>query len=157
IVELQNRIQELQREQAVAQNALAQQSRALSAAPEPQPGSVATSGAPQEHTEDLVREERKKREYLSLFASNGALKYREGAEARAQEPAPPAPAPSDTARLAELFRSFEPATSASAPKSPVPENKKDEEQQRPAAASPGVPASATGKTYVLFEGTVLET
>src|SRR5215470_16477932 len=41
IVELQNRIQELQREQSIAQNALAQQSRILSGNVDPQPSSAA--------------------------------------------------------------------------------------------------------------------
>src|SRR5579885_3780455 len=79
IVELQNRIQELQREQAVAQNALTQQSRILAAGPQDsQTGASAaanTSPAP-ERAEDSIEAERKKRSYLSLFASNVALSYR---------------------------------------------------------------------------------
>src|SRR5882724_9693049 len=78
ITELQNRIQELQREQLVAQSALAQQNRLLGAAP---PDSVAAqpsypSSTTTEHTEDPIQAERKRRDYLSLFASNVAVTYR---------------------------------------------------------------------------------
>src|SRR5579885_3089638 len=120
IVELQNRIQELQREQAVAQNALTQQSHILAAgAQDPQtassPGTSANS-AP-ERAEDSIQAERKKRAYLSLFAPNVALSYRKS-----------------------------PQTTPA-----------HEDEPSPAAARTSAPAPATGKTYVLLEGTVLET
>jgi hypothetical protein len=74
IVDLQNRIQELQREQVVAQNALAQQTRTLGGAtPESQSVPASPNGNPPERPEDSIRAERKKREYLSLFSSNVAL------------------------------------------------------------------------------------
>src|SRR5262249_50663365 len=97
IVELQNRIQQLQREQIVAENALAQQSRALTAGPDPQLAAQAPApvAAPQERAEDSIREERKKRDYLSLFASNVALTYRKNAEGLAhalETPSAPSPA-----------------------------------------------------------------
>jgi hypothetical protein len=79
IVEMQNRIQELQREQSVAQNALAQQNHVLaSGGVDPQTGaaSAATNGGQPERTEDSIEAERKKRNYLSLFFSNVALTYR---------------------------------------------------------------------------------
>src|SRR4030088_1722355 len=79
IVDLQTRIQELQREQIVAQNALAQQSRLLGAGSQQVPSAVApgSTGNPSpERVEDPIRTERKKRDYLSLFASNVALSYR---------------------------------------------------------------------------------
>src|SRR5262249_26493901 len=69
IVELQTRIQQLQREQAVAQSALTQQARYLAATPEPHTAASA-NGSGGEHAEDAIQAERKKREYLSLFASN---------------------------------------------------------------------------------------
>src|SRR2546422_5497374 len=79
IADLQNRIQELQREQLVAQNALAQQNRFLgAAAPNQQQGqsSFAPSNQAGDRTEDPIKAERRKRDYLSLFASNIALSYR---------------------------------------------------------------------------------
>jgi type IV secretory pathway VirB10-like protein len=161
IVELQNRIQELQREQAVAQNALAQQSRALTGNVDPQPSSAAGEG-PQQHAEDSIREERKKRDYLSLFASNLALSYRKNPEAtRAPEPASSVPASPEAAQLTELSRLFQPPAVAQAP-APVPkesaaESDRKEEHRNPVAPPAGAPAVATGKIYVLFEGTVLET
>ena len=82
ITELQNRIQELQRQQLVAQSALAQQTRLLGDMPQDsQPGqqSSASGSQPPERAEDAIQSERKKREYLSLFASNVALSYRKSA------------------------------------------------------------------------------
>ena len=152
IVELQNRIQELQREQAVAQNALAQQSRALTGSVDPQPSSTAGEG-PQQQAEDSIREERKKRDYLSLFASNLALSYRKNPEAtRALEPA--SSASPEAAQLAELSRLFQPAP---VPKESTAESDRKEEHRNPVAPPAGAPAVATGKIYVLLEGTVLET
>jgi len=174
IVELQNRIQELQREQAVAQNALTQQSRILAAgAQDPQTATSAGTSANSapERGEDSIQAERKKRAYLSLFASNVALTYRklpqsgQGQEAEANTPATPAtPAPSDSAavQLAELLKPLAPQPQApSAPSKPAKDSaaqsERKEETKSPAVARTGAPAAATGKTYVLFEGTVLET
>src|ERR1700731_1603925 len=79
ITELQSRIQELQREQLVAQSALAQQARVLDAgAHDPQqisqPSGAGNSNDPK--PEDALQAERNKRAYLSLFASNVALTFR---------------------------------------------------------------------------------
>src|SRR5580704_5645889 len=161
IVELQNRIQQLQREQSVAQNALAQQSRALTGNLDPQASSAA-GGGPQEHAEDAIREERKKRGYLSLFVSNVALSYRRGPDAaRLPEPASSAPPSPEAAQLAELLRPVQPPAlaqaSVPAPKESAAESERKEENRNPVAPPAGAPAAATGKTYVLFEGTVLET
>src|SRR5467141_2888398 len=77
IVEMQNRIQDLQRQQLLAQSALAQQTRSLSGAPAQDPQPSRDSGAPSEQRpEDQIQAERKKRAYVSLFASNVALSYR---------------------------------------------------------------------------------
>src|SRR5216684_4337241 len=79
IAELQNRIQELQRQQLVAQSALAQQTRELGAPPQDPQQSQQQSGAsapPEQRVEDPIQTERKKRAYMSLFASNVALSYR---------------------------------------------------------------------------------
>jgi type IV secretory pathway VirB10-like protein len=166
IAELQNRIQEQQREQLVAQNALAQQSRMLGA-PVPSGGSEAGGAAP-ERAEDLIRAERKKRNYLSLFASNVALTYRKNAPAVAasENATPPAvPSAPDTLQLAQLLKDIQPgsplpATPApvrSAPASPAEPEPNKKEVQAPAAASTGAANATAGKTYVLFEGTILET
>jgi type IV secretion system protein TrbI len=160
IVELQNRIQQLQREQSVAQNALMQQSRALTGKGDSQAG--AAGGATQERAEDSIREERKRRGYLSLFASNVALSYRKGPDAtRRPDTSSSAPISSEAAQLAELLRPLQPAgltqASATTPKESAAESGRKEDQQNPVASPAGAPAAATGKTYVLFEGTVLET
>jgi type IV secretion system protein VirB10 len=161
IIELQNRIAELQREQTVAQNALAQEGRAFTGSVDPRPDSGG-GAVPLEHAEDSIREERKKRDYLSLFASNVALTYRKSPEsAHAPEPISSAPASPEAAQLAELLRPLPPpaipqATAPATNESAAESNRK-EEQRNPVAAPAGAPAAATGKTYVLFEGTVLET
>lgn len=164
IVELQNRIQQLQREQIVAQNALTQQSRALGGSPDPPLTSMpgGTAPVPQEHAEDSIREERKKRDYLSLFASNVALTYRKNPESLTHSPEPPAVPPDPAAaQLAELLKPLQPPASVqSVPpthKESAADSDRKEEQRIPVATPPaGAPAAATGKTYVLFEGTILE-
>ena len=170
IAELQNRIQQLQREQLVAQNALAQRNGI------PGNGEAGAGGsAPVERTEDVIQAERKKRNYLSLFASNVALSFRKQPPVPASpslynpvpsgmfEPASPSQKPPD---FAQLFKEMQPALPppATATSAPVPSatassaepepNKKD--AKTPAAASMGA-ATAAGKTHVLFEGTILET
>src|SRR6202795_213995 len=80
ITDLQNRIQELQREQLAAQSALVQQNRLLGAAPDPQQTQANNaSGNPSSSTEDPIQTERKRRQYVSLFSSNIALSYRKTA------------------------------------------------------------------------------
>ena len=81
ITDLQNRIQELQREQLAAQSALVQQNRLLGAAQDPQqPQSSNASGTSTPgSTEDPIQTERKRRQYVSLFSSNIALSYRKSA------------------------------------------------------------------------------
>ena len=171
IVDLQTRIQELQREQVVAQNALAQQNRILSTGnqdPQALPGSGSANNASPERAEDSIREERKKRGYLSLFASNVALTYRktpQSAQAREGELAslPPAPIPDpNAAQLAELLKPLQPqipipASSAAPNMNSASGSERKEDTKSPVAAPAGAPAAATGKTYVVFEGTVLET
>ena len=89
ITDLQNRIQELQREQLAAQSALVQQNRLLGAAADPQqPQSSNASGTSTPgSTEDPIQTERKRRQYVSLFSSNIALSYRKNARERS----PPSP------------------------------------------------------------------
>jgi type IV secretion system protein VirB10 len=175
IAELQNRIEKLQREQLIAQNALTQQSRVLAAgAGETAPASpgVAPGG---ERIEDPIETERKKRGYLSLFASNVALSYRKNAATEPastnSEPGIPGALPSqmEAASLAQVLKAMQPPvspavfpqvplSSASVPSATASSAESSSERKevpRPAAAS-GARNTATGKSYVLFEGTILE-
>jgi len=185
INELQNRIEELQRQELVAQNALTQQSRLLGGMPEgsqPPGQQSSTSGnQPPERAEDAIQSERKKRQYLSLFASNVALSYRKsppiaqaateaepGSNSPMENPLPGGP---DTAQLTQLLKEMQPIapsqTAAPEVVSPVSapaqnlsaktNSDRKEEGSRPAAAPSGTHNAAAGKTYVLFEGTILET
>jgi len=183
ITELQKRIQELQRQQLVAQSALAQQTRLLGAMPQDsQPGqqSNASGNQPPERAEDAIQSERKKREYLSLFASNVALSYRKSTGTPTPTVTEPSSNPTvanspsegpDAAQLAQLLKELQPiappqtaapppAFSISTPTQNVASetnNDRKEGGPRPAAAPSGTHNAAAGKTYVLFEGTVLET
>ena len=165
IVDLQNRIQELQREQAVAQSALAQQNRTLmSGGPDQQSVVQSSAGSnPPERTEDSIQAERKKREYLSLFASNVALSYRkpQAAALSHQSESPSSAVDANAAQLAELLKPLSPpslpATKEAPTKDSAAESDRKEGTRNPVAAPASAPAAATGKTYVLFEGTVLET
>jgi type IV secretory pathway VirB10-like protein len=170
IVELQNRIQELQREQVLAQNALAQQTRVLTGGSQDSP-TLPTSGSASnpapERAEDSIREQRKKREYLSLFASNVALTYRKSPqiaemhEGESSSLAPPSPADLSSAQLAEMLKPLQlegtmPAPTAAPAKDSAAESERKENPKSPAAALASAPPAAMGKTYVVFEGTVLE-
>jgi len=176
IAELQSRIQELQREQLLAENALAQPNRPMNATtldlPQTQQSGAAGNGSA-ERPEEVIRAERKKREYLSLFSSNVALSYRKPpadatAPAAEQSLVPPNSAPSatDSAQIAQLLKEMQsssaPLMSASFPApakkdSAETPNDRKEEIRTPAAASAGAANAAAGKTYVLFEGNILET
>jgi type IV secretion system protein TrbI len=168
IAEMQNRIQDLQRQQLLAQTALAQQTRSLAPASqdslEARPPGVSTGERPQE---DPIQAERKRRAYVSLFASNVALSYRKtptNPAIPATEPPPVASTPvsagPDTPQIAQLLKEMQPN-----PISPVSvrtdsgETTKDrkEEAKNTAAVSPASANAAARKTYVLFEGTILET
>lgn len=175
IAELQKRIQELQREQLLAENALAQPNRPVNATTPDllqtqQSGSSGNGSA--ERPEEVIRAERKKREYLSLFSSNVALSYRKppaGATTPAEQNlVPPYSAPSagDSAQLAQLLKEMQSSsvplmpTSFSAPvkkDSAETPNDRKEDIRTPAASSAGAANAAAGKTYVLFEGNILET
>jgi type IV secretory pathway VirB10-like protein len=166
IVDLQNRIQELQREQAVAQNALAQQNRTLtSGVPDQQSVVQSPAGSnPPEREEDSIQAERKRREYLSLFASNVALTYRKSQATAAPhdgEPQSSATAEANAPQLAELMKPLQPPAvptqNQPSVKDSAAESNRKEGNRNPVAAPAGAPVAATGKTYVLFEGTVFET
>lgn len=170
IAEMQNRIEDLQRQQLLAQTALAQQTRSLGAAAhdaaEPQqPG--AAGGGEQRPEEDPIQAERKRRAYVSLFSSNVALSYRKtpvNSTATVTEPpiAAPAPPPSglDTSPVPQPFKDVPPNSISPLP---VPNDSRETTQDRkeevktPAAVSATPANTAAGKTYILFEGTILET
>jgi type IV secretory pathway VirB10-like protein len=164
IVELQNRIQQLQREQTVAQNALAEQSHILGAGAQDPPGGVsgATSNAPPERAEDAIQAERKKRAYLSLFSSNVALTYRKSPQTAPAHEGETVAAPSSgpdpsAAQLAELVKSLQPQVQAPVQAPSLAQRKDSAAVSDRKEETKSLAAAATGKTYVLFEGTVLET
>ena len=192
ITDLQNRIQELQREQLAAQSALVQQNRLLGASPDPQQpqSSNATGNSTSGSTQDPIQTERKRRQYVSLFSSNIALSYRKGersANSVPSDPPPqnqeasPSPPPSsgpDLAQLAQVAQILKdaqsnatvqaPATaqpsstpsaqsgSSSIPTGPAGVKNESKEATGPAANVPKSSNVAAGKTYILFEGTILE-
>jgi type IV secretory pathway VirB10-like protein len=169
IAELQNRIEELQRQQLVAQSALAQQTRLLGGAqdaPPSQPAGASASG--EEPHEDPIQTERKRRAYVSLFASNVALTYRKTPPA-APAPEPetvPTPAASESDQTAKLLKEMQARADSLAPSAPPPSpagndsaekpSERKEESKNPAAVAAGAANAAAGKTYLLFEGTILE-
>src|SRR3984885_3008829 len=168
INELQNRIEQLQREQLVAQSALAQQTRLLGAASQDAPLAQqqnASGSAPDQRAEDPIQVERKRRAYVSLFASNVALTYRKtspGAPAPESETAPGAqnltPVGPDSAAVTQLVKDMPGKTGLAPPRNDSAELTHDqkEDAKNPAAATASSLNAAAGKTYVLFEGTVLE-
>ncbi len=183
IADLQSRIQDLQKQQLAAQSALAQQTRLLGSLPQEQSQAQPNAGpsnAPPATAEDAIKAERRKREYLSLFASNLALSYRKNTSSAwtgntenspSEQPQAAAQGP-DAFQLAQLLKEMPPpsstlqlstvqseatssarTTSAQATE-PIPGRK---EADHPAAAISDSLNAAAGKTYILFEGTVLET
>jgi type IV secretion system protein TrbI len=176
INELQNRIEELQRQQLVAQSALAQQTRLLGATPpdsqQAQQQNV-SGNPPDQRVEDPIEAERKRRAYVSLFASNVALTYRKAPPAAVTPESDTTPAAqnlvpvgSDSPQVAQLLKEMQtsPASPTQSTPSPAPvrndsaeANPERKEDKRPAAVSGGSANTAAGKDYVLFEGTILET
>ena len=168
IAELQSRIQELQREQLAAQNALAQQTRLLDGAtPDSARPDEPNSGLNPQREEDPIREERKKLAYTSLFASNVALSYRKPLALPSQHeneprqtpgslpPLPEAPPPTQLLGMMPQL----PAISGQAPAhsdSTEPPLDRKEEERKTAAAAATTTNAAAGKNYILFEGTILE-
>jgi type IV secretion system protein TrbI len=162
IAEMQNRIEELQRQQLVAQNALSEQTRLLAPpaqeSQQPPPGNLGGASG-DSHAEDPIQAERKRRAYVSLFASNVALSYRNPslatpAATTETSSATPSSQPSlpDTAQIAQLLKAIQPSAPSPAPiESHSAESMSD---PKDGAKDTAMPAA---KTYVLFEGTILET
>src|SRR5260370_23852271 len=93
IAEMQNRIQDLQRQQLVAQTALAQQTRQLGASGHDSPQSQqpgAGGNGEQRPEEDPIQAQRKRRANISPFSSNLPLSCR---KPPATAPAPPTHTP----------------------------------------------------------------
>jgi type IV secretion system protein TrbI len=176
INELQNRIEELQRQQLVAQSALAQQTRLLGATPQDSQQAQqqnASGNPPDQRAEDPIEAERKRRAYVSLFASNVALTYRKAPPAAVAPESDTTPAAQnlvpvgpDSPQVVQLLKEMQsnPASLTPGTPSPAPvrndsaEDKTErKEDKRPAAVSGGTANTAAGKDYVLFEGTILET
>jgi type IV secretion system protein TrbI len=162
ITELQNRIEELQRQQLVAQNALAQQTRLLGAAAQgSQQASSQEDGAAaptEQKTEDPIVAERKRRAYVSLFSSNVALTYRPappGAAASGGEK-PLATSPeSDSDKILQLLKDAQP--NLAPPVQPARSDSPEAASPRKEEAKSLATSTSTGKTFVVFEGTILET
>ena len=177
IRDLQNRIEELQRQQVVAQSALVQQTRSLGIPPmdsQQGPQNVAGNQAADSAAQDPIEAERKRRAYVSLFASNVALSYRKATTnpptaENESTPAPQslAPAGPDLSQVAQLLKPIQPspnlpssgATTPTLARTDSADSTHDQKdaQRNPAAVVPGSPNSGQGKPYLLFEGTVLET
>jgi type IV secretion system protein TrbI len=168
IAEMQNRIQDMQRQQLLAETALAQQTRQLGA-PEhevfgPQQTATAGTGNPPP-PEDPIAAERRRRAYVSLFSSNVALTYRKtpaSAQAAPSEisSAVPAPARPTAEPFEPPLQPVQPeslsVTTAQNRHAETNQDQKDGTQNP--VASPVAPANVTAaRTYVLFEGTVFET
>jgi type IV secretory pathway VirB10-like protein len=173
INELQNRIEQLQRDQMVAQNALSQQTRLLGGAPQDSQQAQQQSASgypPDQRAEDPIQAERKRRAYVSLFASNVALTYRKtssipsSAPGAESEAAPAAtslvPVGPDSPQIAQLLKQMQatlPPPEAERKDPPQPTHDRKEDQKNPAAAPAGSASAAAGQNYVLFEGAILET
>jgi len=176
---LQNRIQELQREQ---QTAITQQNKFFGSLPSGTQTSTpaqVSGTAPEPAPPDPVQEEKKRRAYVSLFSSNVALSYRKEFT-QPERSSPNAQAPNEASglsylpnqtpdmnQLAQILAQVPPpmpqtGLSAAAPQ---PGNQqprttaaeKEAKKTAPAPANSNSLDAAIGKTYVLFEGTILET
>jgi type IV secretion system protein VirB10 len=173
ISELQNRIEQMQRDEQAAQSALTQQTRLLGGTPQDSQQAQLQSvpgNPPDQRAEDPIQAERKRRAYVSLFASNVALTYRKTPSTTPTVPTPEAeaspsgaslvPVGPDSPQVAQLLKQMEanPASTEPARKdSPEPTHDRKEEARNPAAVSASSANAAAGKTYVLFEGSILET
>lgn len=167
IAEMQNRIQDLQRQQLLAQTALAQQTRQL-ASPDhdsPETQQTGAGAGDQRAAEDPIEAERRRRAYTSLFSSNVALSYRkippspQGSvtEGPFGNPTPFPVVPDASPQIAKQMQASSiPHLEIRNDSAEILKDRK-EEPNNPAAALGASVNAAAGKTYVLFEGTILET
>jgi type IV secretion system protein TrbI len=139
----------------------------------PAPGGVIGGmSPPQSAPPDPVKEDRKKREYLSLFAPNAAFTYRRGPEGeqligqRTNEGnsltnrlAVPGPAEEQVQKAEAKFEPVNPVAPASQPNSALVATrpKQEPEVKNPNAIALSAFNSFAGKRYVVFEGAFLET
>jgi len=183
IAELQNRIQELQREQQVALN---QQNKLFSTLQSENqaaaPAQITNSQVATTPPTDPIQDERKKRAYLSLFSSNVALSYRKELAKPDLSQSTPTPnpfgLPSLPAQEADYNQQFAKILQGLPPMPqpiPVPssvtgngratgvtsaeetEKRASESSSKQASVNSSALNAAEGKNYVLFEGTILET
>jgi type IV secretion system protein VirB10 len=183
IAELQSRIQELQREQQVALN---QQNKFFGALQSEHqtadPAQVTNPQSASPPATDPIQDERKKRAYVSLFSSNVALSYRK--ELAQKESAPsgvapvtnpfglqslPAQEPNFNQQLAQILQGLPPASqptlqpvgssthTAGTTTAEEAERKASENSSKQTTSNPSALNAAEGKSYVIFEGTILET
>jgi type IV secretion system protein TrbI len=135
----------------------------------PEPGGVARIARAQQAPPDSVKEDRKKREYLSLFAPNLAFTHRKGqegdelpsAQARPahspdQQNGQAAPSPSRVLET-QLDQAQAFASRAAIPAEHETRHLSEVEPPKPDASSPGAFNSSVGKRYVVFEGSIIET
>jgi type IV secretion system protein TrbI len=139
----------------------------------PQPGSVIGGSTQPGPPSDPIKEDRKKREYLSLFAPNVAFTSRTGEEATrllSEQPKAANPvgdalpnAPGSPGGIEEQVRAataqFAPIAGAAeqvAKLSPTGEAVSELKQKNPVGIAPGAFNSFSGRRFVVFEGTVLE-
>lgn len=126
---------------------------------------------------DPVKEDRKKREYLSLFAANAAFSYRKGPEgvqlvgqpvndanSLGNRPVAPTTAANNAEeQLHNTDAQFAPTNPFAAPASQPnpavasPRLRQESDVKNPIAVAPGAFNAFDGKRYVVFEGTFLET
>lgn len=145
----------------------------------PQPGGIVGGGAEAQPPPppDPVKEDKKKREYLSLFAPNVAFTYRKAQEAEQlvgshgvssalAENTPQVPATADLDAQLRQAEAQLVAAGQTAARNARGVTTAPSDQQKPAseperlnadASRPGAFNSFTGKRYVVFEGTILET
>ena len=99
---MQNRIEQMQRDELAAQSALTQQTRLLGGTPQDSQQAQqqsASGNPPDQRAEDPIQAERKRRAYVSLFASNVALTYRKTPSTPPTVPTPEAEASPSAASL----------------------------------------------------------
>jgi type IV secretion system protein VirB10 len=176
ILSFRHDIQQQQADSATKlEAALLERQKQIPAGETPPPGTMQgypPGTQPTAPAADTIKEEEKKRRYESLFADNVALTYRK--DAAPQQSSRPdlalaqLPPGLDSRMLQTILQLQQLAAEARKseqspqPATPSPQPKPESTKATPApsanpdAPKPGEFNSATGKRYVLFEGTVLD-